>query len=333
MMKKLFLLTLTILAFGFASAQEMTMEEMKAQQAELATKIADSQAIVDASQAELDALQIKINRLSGWITGLTGVIGLNFGASNQWFGSPNPTATSNSIAIGITGFANKDREKYFWNNKLIINKAWQRVDVTPADEARTGNLFDFGTVDILNISSLFGYKLTDKIAISALGELNTSLEQFLQPGTFDIGVGITWTPYSKLVVVIHPLNYHIAWTADGDTSSQGAIGAKIRADWNDSFLIGGRKIGWSSTLTSFIPYGGDDNPVPDFGDFGEPILEADGVTQAMRMAGLFEWTWLNTFSFNVWKGIGVGFTYGLRNAEFEFDGTQSYYSLGLTYNL
>ena len=332
MMKKLFLLTLTVLTFGFASAQEMTIEEMKAQQAELSAKISESQAVVDASQAELDALQVKINRLSGWLTGLTGVIGLNFGASDQWFGTPNPTASSNSISIGVTAFANKDREKFFWNNKLILNKAWQRVDVTEADEARPGNLFDFGTVDLLNFSSLYGYKLTPKIAVSALLELNTSIEQFLEPGTLDFGVGITWTPYSKLVVVIHPLNYHIAWSADGDTDSQGAVGAKIRADWNDSFLIAGRKIAWSSTFTTFLPYTGDDNPVPDFDKFGLPVLDAAG-DQAMRMAGLFEWTWLNTFSFNIWKGIGVGFTYGLRDADFEFDGTQSYYSVGLTYNL
>jgi len=340
-MKKLFLLTLTILAFGFASAQEMTIEEMKAQQAELSAKIAECDATISASQAELDALQTKINRLSGWITGLTGVIGLNFGASDQWFGSPNPTSSSNSISVGITAFANKDREKFFWNNKLIINKAWQRVDVTVADEARDGNLFDFGTVDILNFSSLYGYKLTDKIAVSALAELNTSVEQFLEPGTLDFGVGITWTPYSKLVVVIHPLNYHIAWTADGDTSSEGAIGAKIRADWNDSFLIAGRKISWSSTLTSFIPYGGGDTAVPNFGEFGDrldingdPIPVDDlNTVQGTRDAGLFEWTWLNTFSFNVWKGIGVGFTYGLRDAEFEFEDIQQYYTVGLTYNL
>ena len=333
-MKKLFLLTLTLLAFGFASAQDMTLEEMKAQKAELAAAVGASQAAADASQAELDALQIKIDRLSGWLTGLSGIVGLNFGESNQWFGNPNPTAESKAISIGITGYANRNHEKFFWNNKLVINKAWQRVDVTEADGEREGNLFDFGTLDILNISSLYGYKLTDKIAISALGELNTSIGEFLEPGTFDIGVGITWTPIPNLVVVIHPLNYHIAWSADGDRDSAGSIGAKIRADYQNEFSISGRKIAWSSTLTSFLPYSGSDQTVTSVDDFGRPLFDDEDMTiPTTRVASLFEYTWLNTFSFEVWNGIGVGFTFGIRDADFEFEDLQSFYSIGVTYAL
>ena len=325
-MKKLFLLTLTVLTFGFASAQDMTLEEMKAQKAQLAATIDASKATIDATQAELDALQKKINMLSGWMTGLTGVVGLNFGGSNQWTANPNPTATSQALAIGVTGFANREAEKYFWNNKLIINKAWQKVEIGDADG---GDLFDNGTVDLLNVSSLAGYKLTDKIAISALGELNTSLGNFLEPGTFDIGVGVTWKPITNLVVVIHPLNYHIAWSAPGSpVTSSGSIGAKIRADYQDSFTFLGNKIAWSSTLTSFIPYSSDESEVVNNDKFG--VLDVDNPT---RMAGLFEYTWLNTFSFQVWKGVGVGFTFGLRDAEFEFEDLQTFYTLGLTYTL
>ncbi len=329
MMKKLFLLTLTVLTFGFASAQDMTLEEMKAKATELSATIDANQATINATQSELDALQKRINMLSGWMTGLTGIVGVNFGASNKWAGNPNPTASSKALSIGVTGFANREAEKYFWNNKLIINKAWQRVDVSQADENRTGNLFDFGTVDILNISSLAGYKLTDKIAVSALGELNTSLGNFLEPGTFDIGVGVTWTPIPNLVVVIHPLNYHIAWSGIGSpVSSAGALGAKIRADYQDEFLIAGRKIAWSSTFTSFLPYTGDDNEVANKDEFG--IIDANNPT---RLAGLSEFTWLNTFSFQVWKGIGVGATFGLRKADFEFQDLQDFYTIGLTYTL
>ena len=32
---------------------------------------------------------------------------------------------------------------------------------------------------------------------------------------------------------------------------------------------------------------------------------------------LFEYTWINSLAFEVWKGIGVGISFGLRNAEFE----------------
>jgi len=335
MMKKLFLLTLTVLTFGFASAQDMTLEEMKVSKAEMTATIDASKAIIDATQADLDALQKKINMLSGWMTGLTGIVGLNFGGSNQWVANPNPTSSSRAISIGVTGYANREAEKYFWNNKLILNKAWQRVDITEADQNRTGNLFDFGTVDILNISSLAGYKLTEKFGITALAELNTSLGNFLEPGTFDIGVGGTWEPIPNLVVVIHPLNYRIAWSADGDTDSAGSIGAKIRADYQDDFMIAGRKIAWSSTFTTFLPYNSDKNMVPALSKFGVPETTlVDNVPVAVnREAGLFEYTWLNTFSFQVWKGIGVGATFGIRDAEFEFEDLQTFYTIGLTYTL
>ncbi len=326
MMKKLFLLTMTLLTFGFASAQDMTLEEMKASKAEMETKIADSKAMVDATQAELDALQKKINMLSGWMTGLSGVVGMNFGGSSQWAAAPNPTANSQALALGVTGYANREQPKYFWNNKLIINKSWQKVEIGSAD---AGKLFDNGTVDILNVSSLAGYKLNEKIAISALGELNTSLENFLEPGTFDIGVGVTWKPITNLVVVIHPLNYHIAWSGFGSpVSSAGSIGAKIRADYQDEFMFAGNKIAWSSTLTAFLPYSSDKNEVVNNDKFG--IVNP---TTPTRLAGLTEYTWLNTFSFQIWKGIGVGTTFGLRQADFEFQDLQSFYTIGLTYTL
>ncbi len=328
-MKKLFLLSFMLLTFGFVSAQDMTLDEMLAKKAEMTAAIDASQATIDATQAELDALQKRINILSGWMTGLTGIVGLNFGASDQWIASPNPTASSRAVSIGVTGYANREQEKYFWNNKLIINKAWQRVDINQADRDRDASLFkDFGTVDILNISSLAGYKLSEKIAISGLAELNTSLGNFLQPGTFDIGIGVTWKPIPNLVVVIHPLNYHIAWSADGDSDSAGAVGAKVRADYQDDFMIAGRKIAWSSTFTTFIPYTGDENEVVNFDKDG--LVDA---TNPLRMAGLFEYTWLNTFSFQVWKGIGVGLTFGLRDADFEFEDLQSFYTVGVTYTL
>jgi len=91
-MKKLFLLTLMVMTFGFVSAQEMTLEEMMASKADLAAKIAESQAVVDATQGELDALQKKINMLSGWMTGLTGLVGFDLAGSSQWIANPNPTS-------------------------------------------------------------------------------------------------------------------------------------------------------------------------------------------------------------------------------------------------
>jgi hypothetical protein len=77
-------------------------------------------------------------------------------------------------------------------------------------------------------------------------------------------------------------------------------------------------VNWSSTLTGFFPYGGDTE-----------IVEGD-PNSAVSLA---EYTWINTLSFQVWKGIGVGVSLGLRKSDFEFDGTQNFYSLGLSYAL
>ena len=302
-------LTLLILLFmvGVGSVHAQTLEELKAQKAEKAEMFAKEQAEADAIKADMDALDDQILKLSGWQKGMNGLIGFDFNKSDNWVSSPNPKSRSSALNIGITGFANKTTDGYFWNNKGIITKSWQDVDLTEADQdTENDGLFDNGTVDILNLSSLYGKKLSDKFAISGLGELNTSIENFLDPGTFDIGVGGTWTPIQNLVVVIHPLNYHFAFSGVDGVDSEGALGAKIRADYTRAFPGG---VNWSSTFTTFVPYSD-----------AEPN-------------SLFEYTWLNTLAFEVWKGIGVGFSLGIRNAEFEFEDTQTYYTLGLSYSL
>jgi len=144
-----------------------------------------------------------------------------------------------------------------------------------------------------------------------LGELNTSVENLFNPGTFDIGAGLTWTPTSDFVLVVHPLNYHVAFSGVDGVDTRGALGAKLRADYTKSVNIGGKPLNWSSTLTSFLPYASADE--------GQPTL--------------FEYTWLNTFSYELFKGLGLGLNFGVRNAEFESMDTQTFYGLGLTYGL
>ena len=316
-MKKILVLTLCVLA-TLGSMTGQSLEELKAMKSEKEAMAAAKQAELDALGADIAGLVDKINLIAGWRTGFAGLIGMNFNKSNDWAGSPNPNSSSTGLNLSFTGYANKNNPKWFLNNKLLVNKAWNVVNIGNVDG---GKLFDNGTVDILNVSSLYGYKLSEKFAISALGELNTSVENFLEPGTFDIGVGATWTPIQNLVVVIHPFNYRITWPADGAMSSEGALGAKIRADYGREFNFAGNAINWSSTLTSFMPYT----------NTKIPVLDSDGIQQN---AGLFEFTWLNTVSFTVWKGIGVGATFGLRKADFEvYDNLQSFYALGLSYAL
>lgn len=315
------------MVFGFVAINAQGLDELKNMKTEKESAVAGLQGQIDALNGEIGDLNSQINKLSGWRKGISGLVGFDFNNSSNWVASPNRSARSSALNIGITGFANKDTEKSFWNNKLLITKSFQDVDITEADrDAPDDGLFNNGTVDILNLSSLYGYKLSDAIAISALGELNTSLGNFLEPGTMDIGAGITYTGIENLVVVVHPLNYHIAWPAIGSVSSTGALGAKIRADYTRDFMLSGKKVAWSSTFTTFFPYSDTESTVPVFDKFGVD-------TGATANVGVAEWTWLNTLSFEVWNGIGVGVNFGIRKADFESLDTQNFYSLGLTYAL
>ncbi|MDG2448878.1 MAG: DUF3078 domain-containing protein [Saprospiraceae bacterium] len=309
-MRRILLSTLIVIIAYMAGAQ--SLDELKNKKAELEAQRAEQQAEADAFNGEISDLASQIEILSGWNRGFSGAIGFDFSKSTGWVANPNPDASSSSLNLNMTGFANRKGNDFFWNNKGIIAKSWQDVDLSKADgSVDDDGLFDNSTVDIVNLSSLYGKNLSDNFAISALGELNTSLENFFNPGTFDIGVGGTWLPAPNLVVVIHPLNYHVAFSGVDGVSSRGSIGTKLRADYTRSVDVGGKPLNWSSTLTSFIPYGGADE--------GQPTL--------------FEYTWLNTFSYELYKGLGLGINFGIRNAEFESASTQSFYGLGLSYTL
>ncbi len=289
-------------------AFSQSIGELKEMQSEKKAYIADLQSQIDAAQTEVKDIQLEIDKLSGWKKGFTGLIGFSINNSNGWVANPNPEASSSALNIGLSAYANRLGDKYFWNNKAILTKSWQDVDLTEADRmAENDGLFDNGTIDIFNLQSLYGYKLNDKLAISAMADLNTSVGNFLDPGVLDIGAGITWLPSSNMTIVVHPLNYHIAFSGVDGVATEGSIGAKLRADYNQTFNLADKKVTWTTTLMTFIPYTSN-----------EPTL--------------FEYTWLNTFSLELWKGIGVGIGFGLRNAEFESVDTQSYTSLGLTYS-
>jgi len=231
--------------------------------------------------------------------------------------------------FGISGnaFANLIEDKYFWRNSGNLNLGWLRFR-NDADPATRGNGFE-QTADVLSVSSLFGYRLNSKWAISALGEYRTSvLSNFNNPGYFDIGAGATWTPYNSLVVVFHPLNYNFIFS-DGDASYESSLGCKIVADYSQALPMG---VAWKSNFSAFLSY----SNVPD----------------------LSNWTWVNGISFTAWKGIGVGFELGVRgnrqesyNAVLAGDSSldpetfkledlddndnslQSYWLIGLTYSI
>lgn len=326
MMKKLLFLAFTLLMVQSVQAQDAgaateTVEELKAQKAEKAKAVA-------ALQSEIAALDTKIQTFPGWKFGFLGTVGFNISQFNDWLGAENANARTTTLGLSASAFANLDRKKFFWRSgatavytqtKLIPDS--DADDLLPEEE-RAG--FET-TADALTATSLYGYKLTDKFAISALGEFRSTISNFNDPGYLDIGVGGTWTPITNLVVVIHPLNYNFVFS-DDDVAYQSSLGAKVVADYSKSLPMG---IAWKSNLSAFLSY---------------------------EDSNLSSWTWVNGFSFTVWKGIGVGFDLGLRQNKQEalgvirkaeeaagleptttfdddFDNPlQSYWLLGLTYS-
>ncbi len=298
-MKHIFTLIATLFCIIQVNAQ--TLEELKKQRDEILAKAAPVQAQADAYKSEIDAINAKISTFPGWYTGAFGTLGANFTGRNQWFSAGDlKDSRATTIQGSFNAFANKIETKYFWRNAGSLNLGWQKLKITPESNAK------FEPVsDILNITSLFGYNLTSKIAASTLGEYRTSvIRNFNNPGYLDLGVGFTYTPIKNLVLVLHPLNYNIIFSKD-DTAFTSSLGCKIVGDYNREIIKG---VHWRSNLTGFFSYKKLD-------------------------PSLHNGTWTNWLGFNIFKGIGVGLEFGLRYSEQEIDKLQNYYTAGLSYKL
>ena len=277
---------------------------------ELQKQKSEKQVEADKYQGEADALQAQIDALPGWRVGAFGTIGGSLSNFSNWYAQGAPNNSSGNIGFTVNAFANKLEDKYFWRNNLNLNLNWTKLD--DKDNPLDSDNFE-PTTDVFNLTSLYGRKLSDKWAVSGLLEYRTTLlNNFNDPGYIDLGVGFTWTPITDLVVVIHPLNYNFVF-ADSNTVFESSLGAKIVADYTRQ--IG--KFNFKTNLSAFQSY--------EDGD-------------------LSNWTWINSFGYTLWKGIGVGFDFGLRSNRQEaanFQGTtlpaadndlQSYYTVGLSYN-
>lgn len=260
-----------LMLFTFITVSGQTVEELKTEQATKKDSIA-------AIQGRVDALQGQIDEFPGWKKGAFGTIGANLSGANNWFPQGTPNNSAGNIGIAVNAFANLDREKFFWRNGGNINAQWVKIDNKDID---TDDDSFNGTTDVLNITSLYGYKLSDKIAISALGEYRTSIiNNFNDPGYLDAGIGATWTPITDMVVVIHPLNYNFVF-AKNDAAYESSTGAKIVVDYT-------KQLGAVNFKTNFSTF------------------------QSYKSGDLSNWTWINSFGYTLWKGIGLGFEFGLR---------------------
>jgi hypothetical protein len=272
---------------------------------------------IAAIQGRVNAITAKLDAMPGWRTRAFGTIGGSFSGFDNWYAQGIPNNASGNIGFTVNAIANLKQPKFFWRNSANINLKWVKLD--DKDDPTDDDSFR-ETTDVFNISSLYGRNLTDKLAASALMEYRTTLlSNFNDPGYLDLGLGGTWTPITDLVVVVHPLNYNFVFSSE-DTIFDSSMGAKIVADYT-------RQIGAVSFKTNFSTF------------------------QSYKTSDLSNWTWTNSFSYTLWKMIGVGFDFGLRSNRQEalnyaintlgdtgatFDSIdndlQTYYTLGLSYS-
>ncbi|MDB4273698.1 DUF3078 domain-containing protein [Algibacter sp.] len=303
-------LLLFALLIGMVSMNAQTKEELQTQKSE-------KQAIADAAQAEANALQTQIDALPGWKKGAFGTIGGSLSNFSNWYAQDKPNNASGNIGFTVNAFANLIEEKFFWRNSLTTNLNWVKLD-DKDNGSDLDNKFE-PTTDVFNISSLYGRNIAKNIAVSALAEYRTTLlTNFNDPGYLDVGVGFTWTPIENLIVVVHPLNYNFVF-ADSNSVFESSLGAKIVADYT-------RQIGAVNFKTNLSAF------------------------QSYKSSDFSNWTWSNSFSYTLWKMIGVGFDFGLRSNKQEalnyalaqvpasatsFDDVdndlQTYYTVGLSY--
>ncbi|SNR54645.1 DUF3078 domain-containing protein [Lutibacter flavus] len=268
-MKKVGLVLLMVFGVTFMYAQ--TLEELKAEQGPKNDSIA-------ALQAKVNAIQGKIDALPGWKKGAFGTIGANLAGFDNWYSKGTPNSSNGNIGFTVNAFANLKQEKFFWRNSANVNLGWVKFD----DKDDETDKKDFQEAsDVFSITSLYGHKLSEKFAISTLGEYRTTiLSNFNDPGYLDLGLGATWTPIADLVVVIHPLNYNFVFSK-GESVFESSLGAKIVADYTKQ--LGAVK--FKTNLSAF---------------------------QSYKSSDFSNWTWTNSFGYTLWKGIGVGFDLGLR---------------------
>lgn len=304
----------TMLLLGFALISSGLFSQTLEELKEAKNAKTDS---IDAIQERVDDLQDQIDKFPGWKKGAFGTIGGSFSEVSNWYSQGTPNNSSARIGITINPYAKLDREAYFWYNQAQINLGWIKFD--DKDDPNDDDSYREAT-DVFNISSLFGYNLTKTIAASALVEYRTTiLNNFNDPGYLDVGIGATWKPIPDLVVVIHPLNYNFVFSS-GDTVFDSSFGTKILATYD-------KKIG------------------------GVDIKSVFSTFQSYKSGDLSNWTWTNNFAYKLWKDIGVGFEFGLRDNKQEalnyaintlgdtgatFDNVdnklQTYWLLGLTYD-
>ena len=370
MFKKIVLLFVGIGLFSGLTAQSLSdlrtqLSDLKTQQAAKNAEVDAFQKDIDALKKEVDLLSGWQLGLSG-LTGLNFGGSSNW-ASNA---NPNNSFSNLSIGVNAfannikekTFWRNSINANLGWQG-LDVN--------TEEDLGGTGFLGNRNTDVLLGASLFgyrlnedLAISVAGDFSSSIFNFLNPGS---LGMGA---GITWTPQKVPNLVVVIHPATYQIAWARGEQSNSLNAIGAKIKAEYSHTFPRGivwtsslnsfmpynskefpinqyynkgaallnqAGELQIQDANQNIIPVVNGQIPVDrcpcntKTANGGEPRLNTDGSIQTVN-AGLFEYTWINSLNIaNVWKGVGVGVTFGVRKAAFENTSLQTYNAVGLTY--
>ena len=164
----------------------------------------------DSERASYDDTTYKYNA-KGWRKG--GVISLNLaqGSSDNW--AAGAEKSSFSLAGYTTLFANKKKERFFWNNTIDLGYAVQR---TSSQGTRK-------TDDKIDYYSKAGHQLTDKWAVAGVFNLRTQftdgfeydylgkgikrrISGFFAPAYILVSPGVEWKPAPYFSLFLSPIS-------------------------------------------------------------------------------------------------------------------------------
>lgn len=258
-----------------------------------------------------------IREFPGWTSGVGVLFGLDFAGQDKWYAVETPFTRTSNFGIGLNAFANLNEDKYYVKMDAAAN--WARGNAAQLDANGDVVLESPISIGTFAAQARPGYYIyEDLIAVSGRIGWNTILFDF-SPGQITASAGASITPIRDLEIWVHPLAYQLNYPGEDFTSKAGA-------SFGGSY-VGNlyKNIKWTSTLEGFFAYGGD---------------EANGV----EASDLHNWTWRNGFVIdNVFKGIGVGITYDLRQnkqlaknfgiGKEDRGALQSLYNVGFSYTI
>jgi len=205
------LLCLALIFSLASSAVAQTEEELKTMKTEKEEELAALQNQVKAVQGEIADIKEQLLVFPRWETGAFGILGANLNGFSDWLARGEPNSSAVGLTFSANAFANHFTQKIFWRNAGNLNVGFTKLREKDSD----GNILkdtELKSPDVINFTSLFGYKLSEKLAISILGEYRST---FLE--NFNTGAGCGGTKEESSRVI---LSAFLVWTLNAKNPSR-----------------------------------------------------------------------------------------------------------------